>query len=70
LLSMIEENPKLADWWIKQEEFSCGNNGKEAKRRTFRNDRPSYKELKQIAVNQQTFDFGNNDISLPCACHD
>lgn len=70
LISMIEKNPKLADWWIKQEAFSCGNNGKKAVSRRFRNDRPSYAELKQIAVNQNSFDFGDNDLTQPCNCHD
>ena len=60
-LSIIREQPNLADWWIEQEE-RIGN--------VFRRQHPSYKELKLIASDQgNLFEF-DNDESMSCFCGD
>lgn len=69
-LSIIRERPELADWWIKQEEnsplkASCAN----PETAQFRKDEPSYRKMKVIATDQQTFDFGL-DETIPCFCGD
>jgi len=59
LLSIIREQPSLADWWIKQE---VGG-------KLFRIDRPNYATLKLIATQPQLFD-AEEEESLPCECTD
>jgi len=60
-LSIIREQPDMADWWIEQEE-RIGN--------VFRRQHPSYKELKIMASDQgQLFDFENEE-SMSCFCGD
>lgn len=64
--SIIRERPDLADWWIEQEESLSADKGKGA---FFRADRPSYKTMKRIALDQTTiFDFTDETIS--CFCGD
>lgn len=59
-LSLVRERPDLADWWIEQEAKINGR---------FRNDQPSYSQMKVIATDQgQLFDF--DDESIPCFCGD
>ena len=58
--SIIEHNPKLADWWITQENYMGS---------FFRSDQPSYSKMKIIATDQgQLFDF--DDESIACFCGD
>lgn len=58
--SIIQQRPDLADWWIRME--------KETESR-FRNDTTSYADLKVIAKDNGSFDFGV-DVSIPCYCGD
>jgi 3'-phosphoadenosine 5'-phosphosulfate sulfotransferase (PAPS reductase)/FAD synthetase len=59
-LSIIEQRPDLADWWIEAEK-EIGS--------TFRNDHPSYAKMKQIASDQGGFDFGDDSLAF-CGCTD
>jgi hypothetical protein len=58
--SMIHMEPELADWWIAQEEAVGGR---------FRNDQPSFADMKMIATDAIGFDF-EVDESIPCFCGD
>lgn len=55
-LSIIGEQPPLADWWAGMEDETGS---------TFRNDHPSYAQMQVIARDQHTFDF---DDSISCFC--
>lgn len=58
--SIIEHNPKLADWWAEQEDRIGGR---------FNKDSPPYKDLKIIATDQANlFDF--DDSTQSCFCGD
>lgn len=57
-LSIIAERPELADWWDGAEK-AIGS--------TFRNDHPTYEQMKTMVADQHTFDF---DDSLSCFCGD
>ena len=58
--SIVEHDPKLADWWIEQEKRMGAR---------FRADQPSYEKMKIIATDQgQLFDF--DDESIACFCGD
>jgi len=57
-ISIIEHNPKLADWWIEQENLIGAS---------FRSDQPKYSEFKQMSQNQKDL-FGFDDESIPCFC--
>jgi len=59
-ISIVEHQPSLADWWIKQEE-KIGS--------TFRSDQPSYEQFKGIAATQTNL-FAFDDESIPCFCGD
>lgn len=59
-LSIIEQFPEKADWWIAQEKKIGAS---------FRSDQPSYERMKIIATDQSGFDFGN-DETLSCFCGD
>lgn len=63
-LSLIEQRPDLADWWIEQEARGFGGTAAH-----FRNDQPSYADMKIIATSQQGFDF-DDDPTIPCFCGD
>ncbi len=64
VMSIIKENPDLADWWAKQETkpFNTIGNGDR-----FRSDRPSYEAMKLIARDQ--FDLFSDDTQA-CFCTD
>ena len=59
-LSIIRQQPDLADWWIEQEE-KIGS--------TFRNDQPDYSTMKMIATTQTDM-FGDFDEenAIDCFC--
>jgi len=59
-LSIIEQFPEKADWWIEQENKIGAS---------FRSDQPSYERMQVIATDQAGFDFGN-DESISCFCGD
>lgn len=61
---VMRHDPKTADWWIRMEETQG---------RTFRNDRPTYRQmLVQVTVQGMLFgsDDPNEDGSIPCTCTD
>ncbi len=51
ILRLIRERPESADWWIKMESMGLASKPGGA---TFRSDRPSYAELKRIALDPRT----------------
>lgn len=61
-LSIIREQPELADWWIeKEEQYS----------RFFRKDEPSYRDKKRIALQNDDMFQGQPDFdNLGCYCGD
>ena len=63
--SIIRERPELADWWIEQEDSLKGiGTGS-----YFRQDTPSYKTMKKIALDQTSiFDELLDDETIPCFC--
>ena len=63
-ITLIRERPDLADWWIGMEEMMTTSAGTAG---TFRNDQPSYAEMKVIATDQPSlFDFGDDSFSCYC----
>jgi hypothetical protein len=60
IMSMIRENPSLADWWAEQEK----NIGA-----TFRSDRPSYVQMQQFSKDQMNM-FAGMDEGIACFCGD
>lgn len=72
LLSLIREDPKRAEWWMKMERYSAENfvertNGDVFR---FRLDRPSYAEMHKMATNHgELFDYGDEPIE-DCTCVD
>ena len=66
VLSQIRLEPSIADFWIGLEEMCSQHHGKPV---VFNKDRPSYKRLKEIALEQPDFFTGDTD-NLPCNCTD
>ena len=67
ILSLIQENPERALWWIKQEELAalrCTGDGK-----FFSIDRPSYAQMYKFAHEQQDM-FDANEEAISCFCGD
>lgn len=68
-ISLIREKPELADWWIEMERDIAKTQAGSAAR--FRNDQPSYEQMKIIATDQgNLFDWDTPDISINCYCGD
>lgn len=65
LSELIREKPELADWWIGMEHSITNATG--STEGTFRSDRPPYRELKRLALAQETLPFPDDD-SMPCMC--
>lgn len=65
--NIMKSDPKLADWWIAQEQKKLGTGNDFAAH--FRKDRGSYKQLlKQTKDQLELFDF--DDATDACFCHD
>ena len=67
ILSLIQEKPERATWWIKQEEEAakrCNGDGK-----FFAIDRPSYFEMQKYAAEQIDM-FDKNEDAISCFCGD
>ena len=67
ILSLIQEKPERALWWIKQEEEAskrCVGDGK-----FFAIDRPSYAQMYKYAA-EQTDMFDKDEESISCFCGD
>lgn len=60
ILSMIRENPRLADWWVEQESKIGA---------TFRSDRPTYAQMQQFSEDQKDM-FAGMDEGISCFCGD
>ena len=69
--SLIQEKPSRADWWIKMEAHVESHRKPEdvATLGTFRKDRPSYKKMKEYALNQQDM-FDQDEEGIACFCGD
>ena len=69
--SLIQEKPSRADWWIKMEAHVENHKKPEdsATLGTFRKDRPSYKKMKEYAINQQDM-FDKDEEGIACFCGD
>jgi 3'-phosphoadenosine 5'-phosphosulfate sulfotransferase (PAPS reductase)/FAD synthetase len=65
-LSIIRERPDLADWWIDMEQTLSEKVGKPA---FFRQDQPSYAQMKIIASSQHVMEMPY-DETIPCFCGD
>lgn len=67
ILSLIQEKPERALWWIKQEEEAskrCAGDGK-----FFAIDRPTYAQMYKYAA-EQTDMFDKNEEAISCFCGD
>ena len=67
ILSLIQEKPERALWWIKQEEEAfkrCPGDGK-----FFAIDRPTYAQMYKYAA-EQTDMFDQNEEAISCFCGD
>lgn len=67
ILSLIQEKPERALWWIKQEEEAskrCAGDGK-----FFAIDRPNYAQMYKYAA-EQTDMFDANEEAISCFCGD
>ena len=65
--NIMKSDPKLADWWIKQEGKKMGTGNDRAA--YFRKDRPSYAKLLQNTKDQlELFEF--DQATDTCFCHD
>jgi len=69
-IALIRKEPQRADWWIKMESIIDSTGYEQGAGDKFRKERPSYKQLKVIAISQQDMfnDVGDQDI--PCFCGD
>jgi 3'-phosphoadenosine 5'-phosphosulfate sulfotransferase (PAPS reductase)/FAD synthetase len=65
-ISILRERPDLADWWIGQERLTAQATQKAGA--FFRNDHPSYAEMKIIATDQHH--MLQDDETIPCLCGD
>jgi 3'-phosphoadenosine 5'-phosphosulfate sulfotransferase (PAPS reductase)/FAD synthetase len=72
--SMIREAPQRAVWWAKQEKWATENLGESHKTGDgfrFRNDRPSYQRMLDVATQQdEMFGPGDDDEAIACFCGD
>ena len=68
IFSLIREKPERADWWIEMENYVNSKSGVINGGGRFRNDRPTYEQMKKFAITQ--VDMFGDDISLPCYCGD
>jgi hypothetical protein len=58
LVNLIRKDPSVADWWIEQEKKTGA---------TFMNG-ITYEQLKNIALGQKEFDFGDEEYGIDCFC--
>ncbi len=70
VLALIRENPSRALWWIKAEGMAQSSGKAIGDGARFRKDRPSYKEMYDMAQRHgELFDF-DSDSLVDCACTD
>jgi 3'-phosphoadenosine 5'-phosphosulfate sulfotransferase (PAPS reductase)/FAD synthetase len=68
-LSLIQEKPERAIWWIEQEAKIKSSGQFQGDGARFRKDRPSYKEMMNYSETQGDM-FGSDEESIPCFCGD
>jgi 3'-phosphoadenosine 5'-phosphosulfate sulfotransferase (PAPS reductase)/FAD synthetase len=64
--TLIAENPKRAEWWVKMEALALASKPSGA---TFRKDRPNYESMVKFAADQQTI-FDPDEEGIACFCGD
>jgi 3'-phosphoadenosine 5'-phosphosulfate sulfotransferase (PAPS reductase)/FAD synthetase len=69
VLSLIQEKPERALWWIKMEAHASSSNKTYGDGARFRKDRPSYKEMYKFAQNQTDM-FDKDEAAIDCFCGD
>jgi hypothetical protein len=69
VLSLIQEKPERALWWIKMEAHASSSNKTYGDGARFRKDRPSYKEMYEFAQNQTDM-FDKDEAAIDCFCGD
>jgi 3'-phosphoadenosine 5'-phosphosulfate sulfotransferase (PAPS reductase)/FAD synthetase len=69
IMSLIQEKPKRALWWMKMEAHANSSNKTYGDGAKFRKDRPSYAEMYKFA-HQQTDMFDKNEEGISCFCGD
>jgi 3'-phosphoadenosine 5'-phosphosulfate sulfotransferase (PAPS reductase)/FAD synthetase len=63
--SIINENPSLAGWWVDVEERALASD----RPSPFRQDRPTYKQMRDAALTGQGYNFGLFDDLTSCGSH-
>jgi 3'-phosphoadenosine 5'-phosphosulfate sulfotransferase (PAPS reductase)/FAD synthetase len=58
--ALMRDDPDHFTWWQRMEQMTG---------RRFRNDRPSYASMMQVARSQKLLPMGDDD-SMPCMCHE
>jgi 3'-phosphoadenosine 5'-phosphosulfate sulfotransferase (PAPS reductase)/FAD synthetase len=66
ILHNIRKDPRCADFWIEMEKICSTHHGKPV---LFRSDRPRYRKLKKMALEQPDFFVNDSDI-ITCSCTD
>lgn len=66
-ISIVRENPRLADWWAEMEEVMADYTGA-GTAAYFRNDQPSYRQMQIIARDQPSLFDDQDDPSISCFC--
>ena len=69
IMSLIQEKPERAIWWIKMEAHASSSNKTYGDGARFRKDRPSYQQMYDYA-NKQTDMFDKNEEVIACFCGD
>lgn len=69
VLSLIQEKPERALWWMKMEAHASSSNKTYGDGAKFRKDRPSYKEMYKFAQNQTDM-FDKDEEAIACFCGD
>jgi len=70
VMALIREDPRRAEWWIKQENWAKTVAIKPEAGLRFRADRPTYTEMHRMATQHgELFAFGDESIE-DCACTD
>ena len=69
ILSLIQEKPERAIWWMKMEKHAQSSNKTYGDGARFRKDRPSYEEMHKFSQEQRDM-FGDDTEAIPCFCGD
>lgn len=69
IMSLIQEKPERAIWWIKMEAHANSSNKTYGDGAKFRKDRPSYQQMYDYAM-AQTDMFDKDEEAIECFCGD